>query len=75
MICNFSYFPFCLNGGFWVLIASVPGVCIRFTVTTGEYQNPHMCYRRVGTALNGNRPRSTAFDQVIAVNGTYDIDY
>ena len=31
--CNFSYFPFlfCFGGRVCVLIASVPGLCIRFT--------------------------------------------
>ena len=30
-ICYFSYFPFGFEGWIWVLIASVPGLCIRFT--------------------------------------------
>ena len=29
-ICNFSYLPFCFEGLIWVLIASVPGLCILF---------------------------------------------
>ena len=32
IICNFRYFPFCFEGCIWVLIASVPGLCILFTV-------------------------------------------
>ena len=34
-ICNFnfSYFPFWFEGWIWVLIASVPGLCILFTST------------------------------------------
>ena len=30
-ICNISYFPFCFLGLIWVLIASFPDFCIRFT--------------------------------------------
>ena len=29
---NFSYFPFAFEGWLWVLIASVPGLGIRFTL-------------------------------------------
>ena len=29
--CNFSYFSFGFEGWIWVLIASVPGICILFT--------------------------------------------
>ena len=39
--CKLSYFPFWLEGWIWVLIASVPGLCIRFTFMTslsGENQ-------------------------------------
>ena len=32
-ICNIGYFPFCFEGWFWVLIASVSGLCILFTLT------------------------------------------
>ena len=31
-ICNFSYFPFGFKGWIRVLIASVPDLCIRFTI-------------------------------------------
>ena len=32
-VCNFSYFPrFGFESWIWVLIASVPGICILFTV-------------------------------------------
>ena len=30
-ICNFSCFPFWFGGWIWVLIASVPVLCIRLT--------------------------------------------
>ena len=29
--CNFGYFPFGFEGWNWFRIASVPGLCIRFT--------------------------------------------
>ena len=31
IICNFSYFPFWFEGWIWVLIDSVPDICILFT--------------------------------------------
>ena len=33
-ICNSSYFPFGFEGGIWVLIAPVTGLCILVTYNT-----------------------------------------
>ena len=34
IICNISYFPFGFEGWIWVLIASVPDLCIHLTFIT-----------------------------------------
>ena len=38
-ICNFSYFPFWFEGRIWVLIASVPGLCIHVLLNFTNPQN------------------------------------
>ena len=36
-ICNFSYFPFCFEGGVWFLIAPVPVHCLLVACILGLY--------------------------------------
>ena len=36
-ICYFGYFRFGFEGWIWILIASVPGLCIRFTSYLYEF--------------------------------------
>ena len=44
-ICSLSNFPFWVKHGFWVLIAPVPGICIRVTFKYSKKESMGTMFR------------------------------